>query len=481
MISYMIRHRGPCAPHGRGARPGGAARRSRCSSTDEILAVTDPDIINPTDVQSAAGANAVRLGALARLNQATSGRTPRYESLFLLGGLFADEWNNGDSFIARQEIDQRVITIQNNFLTDANRVLHRARLSAAAWRSICCDEFNPTGPAASSRRCISCRRTSRTSSPSTTATGSCSAPSRTARGLRRPDHGHRDVDSRRSRTPTRASRSSPERPPADVESATRSSRQGSHPAEPEPPGRRGDGGERRADELPVPDAALGDDDQTQNQVWNLNNNARRYSVSTGEGTNGLNFATANDPRLPICQGGDAVCRTIGVTQTTRDDLTQPLYVQRIWTVRESAGDDHRRHRSAADRGRSAARGRASRGVADDAEHGADDGHRPGAAHRCRQPKPRAWTSCSGSARSGCSRPATAPATCAADSAVQPRREHGLPDRRVAQGRELRRRRDDPAAAGRAEQPEPADVGVDLHRSDGVVVRLYVTETKPPAT
>src|SRR6185312_15293466 len=75
---------------------------------------------------------------------------------------------------------------------------------------------------------------------------------------------------------------------------------------------------------------------TDNQIWSYNNTARRYSVSTGEGTNGLNFATANDPRLPICQGGDTQCRAIGVTSTTRDDLTGPLYVQRIWPTRDAS-------------------------------------------------------------------------------------------------------------------------------------------------
>ncbi|MEN9507926.1 MAG: hypothetical protein RLZZ621_489, partial [Gemmatimonadota bacterium] len=111
-----------------------------CSPT-EFLQVTDPDIINPSDVSSAAGANAARLGAIARLNTATSGG----ESLLLLGGLFADEWNNGDSFIARQEIDQRTITIQNNFLTDANRALHRARLSAVQSIDLL-KRFAPTAP-----------------------------------------------------------------------------------------------------------------------------------------------------------------------------------------------------------------------------------------------------------------------------------------------------------------------------------------------
>ncbi len=71
-------------------------------STQDIVSVETPDIVDPTNVESASGANAVRIGALTRLNLATGGD----ESLFLLGGLFADEFNNGDSFIARQEIDR---------------------------------------------------------------------------------------------------------------------------------------------------------------------------------------------------------------------------------------------------------------------------------------------------------------------------------------------------------------------------------------
>ena len=45
-----------------------------------------------------------------------------------------------------------------------------------------------------------------------------------------------------------------------------------------------------------------------NQMWNFNNLSWRYSVGNGEGTNGVNFATAADPRLPVCVGNDAVCR-----------------------------------------------------------------------------------------------------------------------------------------------------------------------------
>jgi hypothetical protein len=59
---------------------------------------------------------------------------------------------------------------------------------------------------------------------------------------------------------------------------------------------------------------------TSNQMWNFNNLSWRYSVGNGEGTNGVNFATAADPRLPVCVGNDAVCRANGVTRSTRDDL-----------------------------------------------------------------------------------------------------------------------------------------------------------------
>ncbi|HEX8430804.1 MAG TPA: hypothetical protein VF625_05930, partial [Longimicrobium sp.] len=74
----------------------GAAPLASCSS--DVLSVEDPDIINPGDVRSAAGADAVRLGALARFTTATSGGTDTGDNIFLLGGMFADEWINGDSF-----------------------------------------------------------------------------------------------------------------------------------------------------------------------------------------------------------------------------------------------------------------------------------------------------------------------------------------------------------------------------------------------
>ena len=56
----------------------------------------------------------------------------------------------------------------------------------------------------------------------------------------------------------------------------------------------------------------------------------------------------------------------------------------------------------------------------------------------------------------------------AHPAVQPRREHGLPDGRVAQGRQLRHRRHHPGAAGGAEQSECIRAAVP--RPDGLIKR-----------
>ena len=95
-------------------------------SPDDILDVEDPDIINPANVRSQAGAEAVRLGVIDHLNEATSGG----ESMFLLGGLMADEWSSGDTFQQRNETDQRQVINSNANVNTAYRQLHRARVLA---------------------------------------------------------------------------------------------------------------------------------------------------------------------------------------------------------------------------------------------------------------------------------------------------------------------------------------------------------------
>ena len=312
----------------------GCIALAACNPTDSVQ-VVDPDIINPADAQSAAGANAVRLGAIGRLNAATSGGSSGSEGLFLLSGLLADEWNNGDSFIARWEVDQRAITTQNSFLTDTDRLLARARLSATQAIDLL-QKFNPLGPAADVGEMYFIRAYVENAVAehycnglilSTVVDGveQYGSPMSTTEAfnlaLLHVDSGlvlvtgstANDVKIRSALAVLKGRILLNLNRPADAAVAVAS--------------------------VLTSARYFNFHSQTTNDnaIWTYNNTARRYSVSSGEGTNGLDFATANDPRIPVCQGGDAVCKTIGVTQTQRDDKSAfPIYVQRIWPARDNS-------------------------------------------------------------------------------------------------------------------------------------------------
>lgn len=296
----------------------------------DILDVTDPDIINPSDVSTPAGADAVRIGALARLSTATSGS----ESFFLLGGLFADEYNNGDTFIARQEIDQRITTFENSFLLGAVRSSNRARLSAQQAIPLL-QQFKPDGPTRDVAEMyfiqafienLDAEHLCNGLVFSTVIDGieqygsQITVTAAFERALAHADSGLAIItgttaaDNRiryalqvtKGRILLNLDR------PADAAAAVAG--------------------------VPTGFAYLINHTATtdNNTTWTLNNSARRYSVSTVEGGNGLDFATANDPRLPVCVGGSTACRNAGTTQTRRDDnTTVPLYVQLKWPDREA--------------------------------------------------------------------------------------------------------------------------------------------------
>jgi starch-binding outer membrane protein, SusD/RagB family len=97
---------------------------------DRVVRATDPDIVDPTFVQSVSGADGVRIGALGRFNANTTGG----ESMLLYGGLMADEFTTGDTFTQRIETDQRSMTPENANLTTAYRGIHLARVAALQAR-----------------------------------------------------------------------------------------------------------------------------------------------------------------------------------------------------------------------------------------------------------------------------------------------------------------------------------------------------------
>jgi hypothetical protein len=103
-----------------------------CGGTDTLLQAVDPDLINPADLNSPDGADALRVGALGRLRTITAGG----ESMWLLGGLMTDEWKSGDTFAERDETDKRLVqytadkVTTNGNVTTAYRQIHIARSAA---------------------------------------------------------------------------------------------------------------------------------------------------------------------------------------------------------------------------------------------------------------------------------------------------------------------------------------------------------------
>jgi hypothetical protein len=311
----------------------GTLALSGCNPT-EVLQVKDPDIINPSDVQSAAGADAVRLGALGRLSSATAGGSSSSEGLFLLSGLFADEWNNGDSFIDRWQVDQRAIQPQDAFLTDVDRMLQRSRVSASQAIGLL-KQFKPTGAVADVAEMYLVQAyvenaigehycnglvlsnlvdgVEQYGSPITTQAAFELALAHADSGLAMiTGTTTADVNVRNALSVTKGRILLNLNRPAEAAAAVT--------------------GVPTSYAYKMYYEAVKSD----NAIWSYNNSARRYSVSTNEGVNGLNFATAADPRLPVCSGGDAVCKANGVTINQRDDKSAfPIYVQLKWPVRDA--------------------------------------------------------------------------------------------------------------------------------------------------
>ena len=106
---------------------GAAAFLLACSSvTDTLLEAEDPDIIQPSTVSTPEAANATRLGALGRFRNITAGG----EGAWMLGGLLADEWKSGDTFLQRNETDQRLVQENNGNVQGMLREIYRARTNA---------------------------------------------------------------------------------------------------------------------------------------------------------------------------------------------------------------------------------------------------------------------------------------------------------------------------------------------------------------
>src|SRR4051812_3613617 len=106
-----------------GAAMASLAAAAACTRGD-VLGVTTPDIVTTDNLNSADGAEGLRVGAIQRFKLMTA----LDESSWFYGGLLVDEWKSADTFTQRDETDQRNVTEENSLVTVAYRDIHRARV-----------------------------------------------------------------------------------------------------------------------------------------------------------------------------------------------------------------------------------------------------------------------------------------------------------------------------------------------------------------
>jgi len=97
---------------------------------NDLVKVDSPDVIDPGKLGDANGAAALRAGAIGDFAFAVDGDGGGTEGQSLVSGLLSDEYRNSDTFGTRQEVDQRAIQPANTTLTGVFRLIHRARLGA---------------------------------------------------------------------------------------------------------------------------------------------------------------------------------------------------------------------------------------------------------------------------------------------------------------------------------------------------------------
>ena len=300
--------------------------------TDEILRADDPDPIAPEAVNSAEGADALRLGAIVRLKNMTAGG----ESTWLLGGMLADEYRSADTFTERNETDQRSVQTNNGNVNTAYRNIHRTRL-AANQAIVALKEFRATNTTDIAEAYMIRGFAELTSAqdfcngqPFSDATGDTLVYGDPVTS----EQAYRIALASLDTALTTVGATGGNANTALVRNSIRTLR-----------GRvlvslaQFDLAAQAVAGVPTNFAYLTTYQRTSgdNQIWALNISARRWTVANAEGGNGLNFVAANDFRSPTCAGGSTECRSgvqPGTTTTGFDGSTAAVFTL-LWPNRES--------------------------------------------------------------------------------------------------------------------------------------------------
>jgi len=104
----------------------GALALTACSG---LLDVKSPDVINPKDLQNADGAVAAYNGAIGDFAFSNDGDNGGTEGQILVSGVMTDEYIDVETFPTRIEYDSRAISERNGTLTAVYFNLHKARVA----------------------------------------------------------------------------------------------------------------------------------------------------------------------------------------------------------------------------------------------------------------------------------------------------------------------------------------------------------------
>jgi hypothetical protein len=322
----------------------------------DLLNVNDPDIVIELPATPGA-ALALKNGAFRRLAEAVSG-TQGPDALFVFGGLITDEWRSGDTFVQRNNQDQRIFDPTNTFNAGPFRNLNRARIQAeiaiGAIRDLVPDSLAAVGimfgVVAYVETLIGehyCNGTP-LSEPDPVTPGAIIygqpltndsvfglARAQADSALAVADLLRRLADSLLLHADTALAQGDTVRARADSALARQ------HTTESRKVGwfasvlqgrallNRGQFAQAAAVVAAVPDTfrfqVTHSITVNENQIWGLNNDARRYTLVNREGGLGLDFVTAADPRLPTRTGGTGSGGRIFDTQTPISVVRQGIW------------------------------------------------------------------------------------------------------------------------------------------------------------
>jgi hypothetical protein len=286
----------------------------------------------------------LRVGALSRVSDVTGGLQPPggslNEGIFHFSGVVADEWRSTDTFVQRDEADSRAITEANTAMTLEARGLHRVRIAAVQAIPML-QQWKPANVSD-----VGQMYWVRGWAEMTIAENFCNGmPLSSLDASNNIVYGdplpNTEIYARAIATFDSALQNTPA---GDLRADTVKWLVGIEKSRVQLDLGDVAGANTTITAANVPNnfrftmfytQVLGD-----NQIWALNNSAGRWMPGNSEGIVGLNFFSANDPRVPMCIGGSAACKTFDPNQTRTtsfDNITGAgsFLVQLVWPTREA--------------------------------------------------------------------------------------------------------------------------------------------------